>query len=418
MLLAVLLFPAACRKKEQAGGEGQKTITVLGTIAEGQNEKRLELCFDPFEERTGITVKYNGSNEFENIIYVRAKGGNPPDVAIFPQPGGVATLARRGHLIPLSEETRRSVEKNYTDGWKEIMQVDGTYYGVIHRINVKSIVWYPKKAWEAKGYTIPKTWEELEALCRQMVSEGETPWSVGIESGGSTGWPATDWIEDIMLRMAGPDVYDQWVNHEIPFTDPRVKNAVEILADMWFTEGYVYGGRETIPTLNFGDAAKRLFDDPPKAWMHRQGSFIINFFPEEIQNNLDDEVGVFGLPTINEEYGTPVLGGGDIFVAFTDSPEVHSFMKYMSTKEAGEPWQRVGGSLFAYKDQNLDLYPTETERKQAELAATAKVFRFDGSDMMPSEVGAGSFWKEVTNIVTGKDIDRALADIEESWPEE
>jgi alpha-glucoside transport system substrate-binding protein len=310
----------------------------------------------------------------------------------------------------------KNIKKNYSQGWIDLMTVDGTIYGVVHRVNMKSTVWYPKKAWEKAGWKIPKTWDELEALCDEMVSKGETPWAVGIESGGATGWVATDWIEDIMLRTAGPKVYDQWVTHEIPFNDPAVKKATEIMGKMWFTKGYVYGGKVNIPTTNFGDSPKVMFENPPKAWMHRQGNFIINFFPEDIQKNLDEEVGVFAFPPIDPQWGTPVLGGGDVFVAFDDRPEIHEFMYYLSTSEAGEEWMKTGGSLFAYKDQNLDLYPTEINKELAKILINAKVFRFDGSDLMPSEVGAGSFWKEMVNYVTGKDIDKVLEDIDKSWP--
>lgn len=416
LIVATLsFFVAGCKKSESK--ESGKVVTVLGPIAQDEEKEKLVSCFKPFEEQTGIKIEYEGTKEFESLIYVRAEAGNPPDIAMFPQPGGVINLARKGMLVPMTGGTLENINNNYSQGWIDLMTVDGTVFGVVHRVNLKSVVWYPKKAWEEKGWEIPSTWEELEALCDEMVAAGETPWSVGIESGGATGWVATDWVEDIMLRTAGPDVYDQWVKHEIPFNDPAVKTAVEYMADMWFTEGYVYGGKSNIPATNFGDAPKVMFDDPPKAWMHRQGNFVTNFFPQSVQDNLDEEVGVFALPPINEEYGTPVLGGGDLFVAFNDRPEIHQFMEYLTTSKAGESWQAAGGALFAYKDQDFDKYPSMIDRDLAKILVNAEVFRFDGSDMMPNEVGAGSFWKEMVNYITGKNIDRVLSDIDASWPE-
>ena len=415
--VAVLFCSLTGCKKEYTRAEG-KTITILSAVAQEEESAKLEACFEAFTEKTGITIEHEGTKEFENLIFVRAEAGNPPDIAMFPQPGSVVNLARKGMLVEMDEKTSENIRKNYSQGWIDLMTVDGTIYGVVHRVNLKSIVWYPKKAWKKAGWKIPKNWDELIKLCDDMVAKGETPWTIGIESGGATGWVATDWMEDIMLRTAGPDVYDQWVKHEIPFNDPAVKNCAEIMGQMWFTDGYVYGGKVNIPTTNFGDAPKVMFDDPPKAWMHRQGNFITSFFPEEIQNNLDEEVGVFALPPIDEEWGTPVLGGGDVFVAFNDRPEIHEFMYYLSTSEAGEAWMKAGGSLFAYKDQNLKLYPSAIDRDLAKILMNAKVFRFDGSDLMPSQVGAGSFWKEMVNYVTGKNIDDVLNDIEKSWPEE
>ncbi|MCG8568746.1 MAG: ABC transporter substrate-binding protein [Spirochaetes bacterium] len=416
-LISSLLTSWFFKKKKKKDDMSGKEVVILGAIASDDEIGNLEACFEPFEKRTGITIKYEGTKEFENLIFVRAEAGNPPDVAMFPQPGGVIKLARQGKLVPMKQKTIDNVKKNYSQGWIDLMTVDGTIYGVVHRVNIKSNVFYPKKAWEAKGWPIPKTWDELKKLCDDMVAQGETPWAIGIESGVATGWPATDWMEDIMLRTAGPKVYDQWVNHEIPFNHPAVKKAAEVMSDMWFTEGYVYGGRKLIPTTNFGDAILPLFENPPKAWMHRQGNFILNFLPEDIQANFDEEVGVFALPGIDPKWGTPVLGGGDVYVAFKDRPEVHEMLYYFSTGESGEAWAKAGGALFAYRDQDINAYQSDLDKTLAKVLINAKVFRFDGSDLMASEVGAGSFWKEMTNYVTGnKDLDTALKDIESTWP--
>lgn len=416
--LFCLLFAFSCKKKsEKDVMEGKMEISILGPIAQEEEVDKLEACFEAFTAKTGITIKYDGTKEFENTISVRVEAGNPPDIAMFPQPGYVINFAKQGKLIPMNDKTITNIKKNYSQGWIDLMTVDGTFYGVVHRVNLKSVVWYPKKAWEAKGWKVPKTWDELINLCKEMVAAGETPWAIGMESGGATGWVATDWIEDIMLRTAGPKVYDQWVNHEIPFNDPAVKKAAELMSEIWFTDGFVYGGKVNIPTANFGEISKVLFNDPPKAWMHRQGNFVTNWFPEEIMENFDEEVGVFALPAIDPQWGTPVLGGGDVFVTFNDRPEIHDFMYYLSTFEAGEPWAKIGGSLFAYKDQDFDVYPSMIDQELAKILVNAKVFRFDGSDLMPSEVGAGSFWKEMVNLVTGKDLDTVLDDIEKSWPE-
>jgi alpha-glucoside transport system substrate-binding protein len=249
-----------------------------------------------------------------------------------------------------------------------------------------------------------------------MVADGVPPWCIGIESAAATGWPATDWIEDIMLRTAGPDVYDQWVNHEIPFNDPAVKKAAEVMADIWLNPDYVFGGATAIATTNFGDAPGPMFTDPPDCMLHRQGNFITGFFPEDIQADLENKVGVFGFPAIDPQWGIPALGGGDQYVMFNDRPEVRQVMEFLATWESAEVWAEAGGALFPYKDQDLNAYPDALSRAQAELLLNAKVFRFDASDLMPAEVGAGSFWAGMVDLVNGKPIDEVLNDIEASWP--
>ena len=349
-------------------------------------------------------------------IAMLSTGGNAPDIAGLPQPGLMMNFASQGKLVPLWPSALALLDKNYAPVWKDLGSYNGTAYGVFHRVNAKSFVWYPKKAWEAAGYQVPKTWDELKALMDRMVRNGHTPWAVGIEAGGATGWVGTDWVEDIMLRTAGPDVYDKWVSNEIPFNAPEVKKAFEVLADIWMNPAYVYGGRNTILTESFGDSQRPLFDNPPKAWMHRQGNFITGFFPDRIQANLEEEVGVFALPAIDPQWGIPVLGGGDQFVVFNDRPEVREFMEFLETWESGVAWAKAGGALFPYLDQDLNAYPNAIERSLAEALVNAKVFRFDASDLMPAAVGAGSFWDGIVDWVNGKSLDATLADIQRSWP--
>jgi alpha-glucoside transport system substrate-binding protein len=402
-------------KSEEAEAPEEKVVSVFGAFRD-EEAYRFEESMKPFEQKTGIDVKYEFSSEFETLIFVRVEGGNPPDVAALPQPGLMKNFAGKGALKPLWPEILKKIDGNYAPVWKDLGSSEGTPYGVFHRVNVKSLVWYPKKAWEEAGYPIPKTWDELKKLMDRMVREGKVPWAIGVESGGATGWAATDWVEDIMLRTAGPEVYDQWVNHEIPFNDPRVKRACEIMGEIWLQEKYVYGGPTYILTTFFGDAPNPMFDTPPLAWMHRQGNFIAGFFPEGVQANLDEEVALFGLPSINAKWGTPVLGGGDQFVMFNDRPDVRAFMEYLTTGESGKAWAQSGGALFPHKDQDLNWYPTEIARVQAKLLLEAEVFRFDASDLMPAEVGAGTFWTGMVDYISGVPLDKVLDSIEKSWP--
>lgn len=415
LLVMAVLFSVGCKKKEAAEGPKEKVVTVFGAFVD-EEARRFEAAIKPFVDRTGIEVRYEGSSEFETLISVRVEGGNPPDIAALPQPGLMKNFAAQGKLVPLWPEALRKIDANYAKVWKELGSHNGVPYGIFHRVNAKSFVWYPKKAWAAAGYTPPATWEELKALMNRMVANGHTPWAVGMESGGATGWVGTDWIEDIMLRTAGPDLYDQWVSNQIPFDHPAVKRAFDILGEIWLNPRYVYGGTNTILTTSFGDAPRPMFDNPPKAWMHKQGNFITGFFPQNIQDNLVEEVGVFPLPGIDPKFGIPILGGGDQFVVFQDRPEVREFMEFLATWESGKIWAQTGGALFPYLDQELSAYPNEIERSMAEALVNATVFRFDASDLMPGQVGAGTFWTGMVDWVGGKPVDRVLSEIQRSWP--
>jgi alpha-glucoside transport system substrate-binding protein len=287
--------------------------------------------------------------------------------------------------------------------------------GVWGRVNGKSLVFYPKKEFDAAGYKVPETWDEMIALDDQIAKDGDTPWCVGIESGAATGWPMTDWVEDVMLRTTSLENYDKWVKGELKFDSPEVRKALGTVTDIWFNDKYVYGGRKAIATTAFGDAPKPMFEKPPKCWLHRQGNFITTFFPEGLTAGTDYDF--FYLPPIDPQYGKPVLVAGDIYAMFNDRPEVRATIQYFSTGDSVKGWVEAGGAISPHKDSSLDWYADSVTKKTAEVIQNATSVRFDASDLMPGAVGAGSFWKEMTGYVSGSvDLDTALKEIDASWP--
>jgi alpha-glucoside transport system substrate-binding protein len=289
---------------------------------------------------------------------------------------------------------------------------------MFHRVNAKGWVWYNKPAFEAAGYQIPTTWDELMALTEEMKGTGIAPWCDGIASGAATGWKGTDWIENLMLRTVPIDVHDAWVAHELPFSSPEVKNAFEILGGLWLDDSVVYGGPQTIALTDFKDPPAWMFGDSPQCWMHMQGSFVTDFFPADIQADLDNQVGVFMMPPIDESLPFTLEVGGDQFVVFKgkDRPEVRKFIEFLGSPDSVKPWAEQGGSLFPHINQDLSWYPTALEQDMAKAITTATAARFDGSDNMVSEVNL-AFWKGVTDWVSGnRSLDEALADIDATLP--
>ncbi|MCI3921418.1 ABC transporter substrate-binding protein [Paenibacillus sp. TRM 82003] len=396
-----------------------KTVTMMGPFTD-EDAVKFEQSIDEFEQATGIDIQYEGSKEFEATIAIRVNGGSAPDIADFPQPGLVANFVRDGKVLDASQFLDMNwLQQNYNQSWLDMSMMDAAdgkeiMAGVWHRVNAKSLVWYPKREFEEAGYEIPETWDDLIALSNQMVEDGVAPWCIGIESGAATGWPATDWLEEVMLRTTSLENYDKWVTGELPFTDPVVKNAVEKMSEIWLNEDYVYGGRKAIVTTNFGDAAKPLFNSPPDCFLHKQGNFITSFFPEGLTANED--YGFFYLPPIDEQYGKPVLVAGDLMVAFNDRPEVRAVMDFFTRGESVINWLASGGAISPHKDTPLDAYTNDVDRGIAEIIINADSARFDGSDLMPGAVGAGTFWKGMTDYISGTvDLDAALQEIQNGW---
>jgi alpha-glucoside transport system substrate-binding protein len=386
------------------------------------DQVKFEESIKPFEEATGIDIQYAGSKEFEANITIAVDGGNAPDVVDFPQPGLLASMVKKGQVVDLSKVISPDwIKQNYSQAWQDLGTMQGPggaiTAGVWGRANGKSFVWYNKVEFEKAGYTIPTTWDELMALTEQIAADGDTPWCIGIESGAATGWAMTDWIEDVLLRTAPPSDYDAWVRGELNFDSPQIRKAVDIITKIWFNDKYVYGGRQAIPTTFFGDAPKPMFDNPPKCWLHRQGNFITSFFPEEIQKQPGVAFDAFYLPPIDPAYGKPVLGAGDIYALFNDRPETRAVIQYFSMGESVKVWAQLGGALSPHKDFDPAWYTNPVDASLASAIVGASVFRFDGSDLMPGSVGAGTFWKYMTDFVSGSiDLDTALKQIDESWP--
>jgi alpha-glucoside transport system substrate-binding protein len=428
-LFALALIMAACGDDdgdegggETGGGEGQSentgTVNVLNAM-EPEEATAIQALVDENLVDADYTVEIEASADFEEQVQIRAEGGTL-DVILLPQPGAVVDHAASGAAVSLEDMgfDMAQLEATFGEYFLSLGEFEGEHYGLPTNINLKSMVWYPKAAFDAAGYTVPATFDELIALSDQIVADGGTPWCVGFESGGATGWPATDWMEDIMLRTAGPDVYDQWVTHEIAFNDPAVATAAETFGQVMFTDGYVLGGADQTPAIAFGDAPAPMFNDPPGCWLHRQASFINAFFPEGTEAGVDYDW--FPFPPIDQE-GT--LFAGELAVTFRNAPEVVDFL----TQFMDVPIQCAMGGVTASSriSPNVNVGP---ECYANSILADASVVltealaggtgRFDASDLMPTEVGAGSFWTGMVAYMQEgpESLPTVLDDIEASWP--
>ncbi len=395
-------------------------ITIFGPWL-GPDQANVEIVLAYFGAATGADVRYVGSDSFEQQILVDTEAGSAPNIAVFPQPGLAANLASRGFLTPLEEGTEQWIVENHAAGqsWVDLGSFNGPdgdkeLYALIYKTDVKSLVWYVPENFEDAGYEVPTSMEELKALTDQIVADGETPWCIGLGSGGATGWPATDWVEDMMLRLHDVDVYDQWVTNEIPFDDPRVIDAIEEFGFFARNDDFVTGGTAAVAATDFRDSPKGMFTSPPQCYLHRQASFIPAFFPEDVEVGLDADF--FYFPAYeSKDLGSPVLGGGTLWAITNESPAAHGLVKFLQTPIANEIWMARGGFMTPHTGVNKDLFADETVAKMNDILLGATTFRFDGSDLMPGGVGAGSFWTGMVDYSGGTSASDVASDIQTSW---
>jgi len=412
---------AECEGLTEWGDLSGTTVKMYTSIVAPEDQPHID-SYKLFEECTGAKVEYEGSKEFEAQLVVRVRSGNPPDLAYIPQPGLLNTLVTdTGKVVEAPESVAANVDEFWGEDWKGYGSVDGTFYAAPLGANVKSFVWYSPSMFEENGWEIPTTWDDMVALSDTIADSGIKPWCAGISSGDATGWPITDWLEDVLLRDAGADVYDQWVAHEIPFNDDQIASALDRVGEILKNDKYVNGGFgdvKSIATTTFQDGGLPILDG--ECALHRQAGFYAANWPEGTEVAEDGDAFAFYLPTTNEEQGKPVLGGGEFVAAFDDRPEVQAFQTYLSSDTwANEKAKSTPAGGWVSANKGLD--PANLTSPIDQLSAETfqdpdAVFRFDASDQMPGAVGAGSFWKEMTAWLTGKSTADALQAIEESWP--
>ncbi|MBY5160909.1 ABC transporter substrate-binding protein [Salsipaludibacter albus] len=390
---------------------GDEANAIQGVIDEGVNDVQDE-----------FTATYTGSDSFEQNVIIQIEGGTPPDIGFFPQPGTVIEQAAQGNAIALEDMgfDIADLEARFGEYLMSLGEYEGKHYGMPDTVNFKSAIWYNVPAFEDGGYEIPETWEDLIALSDQMVADGQTPWCIGTGSEAATGWPATDWMEDIVLRQAGTDAYDAWVAGELPFSSPEITAAAESFGDIIFTEGYVFGGAENISSTDFRDAPDPMFNDPPNCLMHRQATFIPAFFPDGVVPFEDYDF--FPFPTIDGNEG--VLMAGGLAAIFSNRQEIVDFFDLYTSADVQCLYgkQENTTTMGANVDVSPDCYTQNELIGQASIplaeAIAAGTARFDASDLMPPAVGSGEFWNGMNEYTNdGPDnLEQVLADIDAAFP--
>ena len=400
-LITVGLVVAACQPASTPSASGSPgqiggTVSVLATWGGSEQDSFLAMV-KPFEDQTGVKVQYEGTRD-NAVLTTRIQGGNPPDLAGLPGPGLMAQLAKAGKLIDLGNVLDMNAMKSqYSDSFIKLAQVDGKQVGIFIKAALKGPIWYNPKAFSAKGYTVPKTWDDLTSHSKKIADSGTTPWFIGLESGAASGWPGTDWPEDIVIRQSGPDVYDSWWQGKTKWSSPEIKKAFQTWGTIIADPKMVLGGKSAMVATAFGDSGNPMFTNPPKCYMHHQASFITDFFTKANPAlKPGDDFNFFMTPDIDSKYAGAVTGAGDLFGMFKDTPQARALIKYLTTPQAQAIWVKRGGALSANKQ--VTDYPDKISADSAKALTSAGVFRFDASDLMPEAMNQ-AFWKAVLDYV-------------------
>lgn len=393
-----------------AGGEGEQlggSVSILAVYADAEEES-FRAMIQPWVDLHGVDVQYTATRDINAQLTTQIAGGNPPDIAGLPGPGPMAQYARDGDLVPLDDVIDMDTyASQYDQGWITAGTVDDQLVGIFTKVSVKGLVFYNPVQFEAAGYEAPEDWDGLTSLVDEIAASGTAPWGIGLESGAASGWPGTDWIEDFVLRQSGPDVYDQWVAGELPWTSDEIRAAFEAFGQWATTDEFVAGGPNQVINTAFGNGGDCLFGDPAECYLHHQASFITGFFEDNFPDVAvaGETYDFFPMPGIEFD---GVTTAGDLFGMFNDTPQARSLMQYLTTPEAQQIWVERGGAISPSKEVPVDAYPDETSQRFAEIILGAETTRFDASDLMPSQMNEAFFEGILNYVQSPDDLDSIL----------
>jgi len=430
---AVPKVPTGYDELDKALGADQpykgKTVTMQTQWTGGEGTNFAAAMAD-FTAATGIVFKNEGiSASHEAILLTRIKGGAPPDMAVLAQPTAVVAYGDDNKLVDLASfmsATKLSDEHPATIG---PVTKGGHIWGLPYKADVKSTIWYPIKAFAAKGYAVPKTFEELITLSNQIVTDGSHPWCASAGGpGAATGWQITDWVEEVVLKTQGLDYYNKWITHEVKFTDPGIKAAFDKVGQILFTPEYVNGGGTAIVNLDQKTPMDPMFEGDtmtPGCWMQKIPTWYgPDFFPDQrttLQPSkyvIGEDIGIFAFPTVDPAFNG-AEGSGDTVIMMNDRPEVRAVAEFLATPEGIQNWIRAGSAISSNQSTPAEWYAGAYKLSvAADIVAKADFIGFDASDLMPVSVGQGTFWAGTVDWLNanGSNTDAVLQAIDDSWP--
>lgn len=397
-IMAVLTAVACGTSSTQNAG----TVHVVA-VWSGQEQANFMAVLKPFEDSTGIKVSYESTRDEDAILTSRVAAGNPPDLAAAPSPQLLTTFAKQGKVIALNNVVdMNALQANTAASWIKLGEPlgDGKLYQIFSWAAVKGLIWYNPKNFQAKGYNVPKSWDDLLSLQSQIKGSGTTPWCLTVESGSATGWMASDWLKEIVLSQAGPTVYDQWVAGTIKWSSDPIKQAFQTFGQILGSgDSNVYGGKQYIVATNFGDVGTPMFQSPPKCYMLNQASFITTFFTSanpSLQAGTD--FNFFPLPDINSQYAGAHVVAGDSWSMFKNTPQAQKLIQYLTTADAQAIWVKAGGKLAVNKQVPVSDYPDVLSKESAQIVVNTQVAKYDATDNMPADMKAAA-WADLVKFI-------------------
>jgi alpha-glucoside transport system substrate-binding protein len=418
LALALAMVAAGCGGDDDEGDEGAATtggeaaagvsgdISILALWTSGE-QASFEAVLDGFKEKNpDVNISYKSAEDVAPVLSTAIQGGNPPDIAAVPNPGLMRQFVESGDLKDI-EFAKDTVQENFSQSWVDLASVDNKLYGVFFKGANKSTVWYNVHAYEDAGIEPAEDWDAFTQNAETLKQSGVPAWSIG----GADGWTLTDWFENVYIRLAGPEKYDQLTTHEIPWTDQSVKDTLTELQKVFGDSDNIAGGTNGALQADFPTSVTNVFANltQPKAATVYEGDFVAGVILDETKAKAQTDFNVYDFPSVNGS-DPAVVGGGDMIVMFKDNPAAKALVEYLATPEAATIWVKRGGFSSPNKNVNPDDYPDEILKSTATALANAETFRFDLSDLQPSRFGGDEMFTILQDFLKNPDSVDQTAD--------
>lgn len=405
---------AACTDSANTPATKPSSTIDLITTWDGDEQTSFKKVTAPFEQSNRVTINIEATRDLDTILTTRLKAHNPPDIAILPNPGKMQELAAQNKLLPLSNFVdMNQLQKDYNESWIDLGTYQNNLYAIFYKVANKGTVWYNPTQFQKNNYETPRTWDEMLTLSSKIAQKQQYPWSLGVENGAASGWPAADWVAEIFLNQSGPVLYDQWVEHKIPWTHSSVKDAFTTFGQVLEGRHFINGAPQSILTTGFEQVAYDPYSDPPRAYMFYMGDFAEGFITRQYPNaRAGTDFNFFRFPTINPRYSNAITGGADVVVVMKDNSAVRALVKYLATAEAQTIWVKRGGFTSPNRSVDLNAYPNEVAKASAQMLTSAQLFKYGAGDLMPSAV-QDAFWRGMLTFIDNpRQLDSVLKTIE------
>jgi alpha-glucoside transport system substrate-binding protein len=381
------------------------TVTVLGSWTDKEQSGFLAMVHR-FERKYDyrIHVIYTGTRDAPAVLENDLKNGHYPDLAVLANPGIMKEYAQGGKLVPIDRALDlQTIKRQYGSSWLQLMQATGpsgtkSYYAIIVKAGLKSVIWYDPSHIPARYLGLLRspnlTWNQLMTVAARLPTAGSRPWCIGMADSSNSGWPGTDWIEDIVLHQSGLQVYDRWVTGTLPWSSAPIARAWQAFGQVAANAGLVHGGTPSEFATDPRQVGRSMFTSPPGCYLDHEGSFITGFYVQDALGAptsgrhpvAGTEFNFISFPPLTSADRNNIEVAGDLLGMLRDTPAARKFINYLTTPEAQEAWvSRLGsGAISVNKDVPTSDYPDSISQEIAKILIQAQDVRFDASDSMPS----------------------------------